>query len=119
MSNGYPNDPLPIVPAEQFFACDARAGTVIACTPNPKARKPAYRLEIDFGPLGIRTSSAQLTALYSAAELIGRQVLAVLNFAPRNIAGVESQCLVLGTDTPDGVVLLAVERPVANGSRVF
>jgi len=67
----------------------------------------------------LRTSSAQLTQLYTPEQLIGRQVVAVVNFAPRNVAGVESQCLVLGVDTPGGVALLAVERVVENGSRVY
>ena len=105
---------------ETFFACDLRVGTVVACALNPKARKPAYRLTIDLGPLGERTSSAQLTGLYTAEQLIGRQIVCVVNFPPRNIAGVDSQCLVLGTDAQDGaVVVLAVERSVANGSRIY
>jgi tRNA-binding protein len=75
---------------ETFFQVDVRVGRIVAATPNPKARKPAYRLEIDFGPLGMRTSSAQLTALYTPEQLVGRQVLAVVNFPPRRIAGVAS-----------------------------
>jgi len=110
---------LPTVPPESFFACELRAGTVVRCEPNVKARKPAYILTIDFGARGMRTSSGQFTRLYSPEQLIGRQVVGVLNFPPRNIAGVESQCLVLGFDTPDGVVLLQPERAVANGERVF
>ena len=107
------------VAPEIFFACDLRVGTVRSCEPNPKARKPAYVMSIDFGPeLGTRTSSAQLTDLYAAAELVGRQVVAVVNFPPKNVAGVESQCLVLGLHTDHGVVLLAVERAVPDGSRV-
>jgi tRNA-binding protein len=94
-------------------------GTVAACEINPKARKPAYKLTIDFGPLGLRTSSAQLIGLYSSEQLTGRQIIAVVNFPPRNIAGVESQCLILGADTPEGVVVLAAERAVANGSRIY
>lgn len=104
---------------ETFFEVDVRVGRVVAAALNPKARKPAYRLEIDFGPLGRRTSSAQLTALYSAEELIGRQVLGVVNFPPRRIAGVESQVLVLGVADADGaIVLLSVEREAPLGSRV-
>jgi tRNA-binding protein len=96
-----------------------RVGRVLAADLNPKARKPAYRLEIDFGPLGTRTSSAQLTALYRPDDLIDRQVLAVVNFPPRRIAGVESQVLVLGVADPDGnVILLATEREAPLGSRV-
>ena len=96
-----------------------RAGTIVACELNVKARKPAYKLSIDFGSLGTKTSSAQLTGLYSPEQLVGRQIIAVMNFAPRNVAGVESQCLVLGVDTPGGVALLAMERVVGNGSRVY
>jgi tRNA-binding protein len=110
---------LPAITPEQFFACDLRAGTIIACELNAKARKPSYKLTIDFGPLGTKTSSAQLTGLYAPEQLLGRQVIAVMNFPPRNVAGVESQCLVLGVDTPDGVALLALERVVENGSRVY
>ncbi len=109
--------PLPTIQTETFFACDLRVGTVVSCELNPKARKPAYRIEIDFGPLGLRTSSAQLTQLYTPEQLIGRQIVAMINFAPRNVAGVESQCLVLGVDTPGGVAVLAMERTVRNGSR--
>lgn len=110
---------LPTISTETFFVCELRAGTVMACSLNPKARKPAYRLEIDFGPHGRRSSSAQLTQLYTPEQMLGRQIVAVVNFAPRNVAGVESQCLVLGTDTLDGVVLLALERAVENGARVY
>ena len=114
------NDTPPApVPPETFFACDLRVGTVTACAPNAAARKPAYVLTIDFGPLGARTSSAQLTGLYQPDQLIGRQVVAVVNFPSRHVAGVESQCLVLGVDTPGGVTLLAMERPVENGARVY
>ena len=90
------------VAVETFFEVDIRVGRVLAAELNPKARKPAYRLDVDFGPLGTRTSSAQLTALYRPDDLIDRQVLAVVNFPPRRIAGVESQVLVLGVADPDG-----------------
>ncbi len=110
---------LPMVSAESFFGCELRAGTILECVPNTKARKPAYVLTIDFGPCGLRTSSGQFTRLYRADELIGRQIVGVLNFPPRNIAGIESQCLVLGFDSLEGVVLLTPERAVGNGERVF
>lgn len=109
---------LPTVPVDTFFSCDLRIGTVVACELNVKARKPSYALIIDFGPLGLFTSSAQLILLYNPEDLVGRQVVAVVNFPPRNVAGVESRCLVLGTETSEGVVLLDPERPVANGSRI-
>ncbi len=104
---------------DTFFEVDIRVGRVVAASLNPKARKPAYRMEIDFGPLGMRTSSAQLTALYTPEELIGRQVLAVVNFPPRRVAGVESQVLVLGVSDPDeAVILLSTEREAPLGARV-
>src|SRR3954453_13498416 len=81
---------------ETFFEVDVRVGRITAAALNPKARKPAYRLEGDFGPLGQRTSSAPLTELYTPDDLIGRQVLAVVTSPPRRVAGVESQVLVLG-----------------------
>lgn len=104
---------------ETFFEVDIRVGRVVAAVLNPKARQPAYRMELDFGPLGMRTSSAQLTALYTPEELIGRQVLAVVNFPPRRVAGVESQVLVLGVSDVNGaVILLSTEREAPLGSRV-
>ena len=104
---------------ETFFEVDIRVGRIVAAALNPKARKPAYRMEIDFGPLGVRTSSAQLTALYGPDDLVGRPVLAVVNFPPRRVAGVESQVLVLGvSDADDAVILLSVERDAPLGGRV-
>jgi tRNA-binding protein len=111
--------PSPTIPVEQFFGCDLRVGTVTACVPNAKARKPAYVLTLDFGPLGTKTSSAQITALYTPEQLIGRQVLAVINFAPRQVADITSECLTLAVDGDGGLVLLSLERPVANGMRVY
>jgi tRNA-binding protein len=102
-----------------FFSCDLRVGTVRSCEANRKARKPAYVMSIDFGhEIGTRVSSAQVTDLYPATDLVGRQVIAVVNFPPKNVAGVESQCLVLGLETERGVVLLCAERPVPDGTRV-
>ena len=110
---------LPETSVETFFEVDVRVGRIVAAALNPKARKPAYRLEIDFGPLGRRTSSAQLTDLYTPEDLIGRQILAVVNFPSRRVAGVESQVLVLGvSDERGAVILLAVEREASLGSRV-
>ena len=110
---------LPETSVETFFEVDVRVGRIVAATLNPKARKPAYRLEIDFGPLGRRTSSAQLTDLYAPDDLIGRQILAVVNFPPRRVAGVESQVLVLGVSDANGaVILLGLEREAPPGGRV-
>jgi tRNA-binding protein len=113
-------EPAAETSVETFFQVDIRVGRVISAEPLPKARKPAYRLEIDFGPIGVRQSSAQLVALYTAEQLVGRQVLGVVNFPPRRIAGFESQVLVLGVPNEDGdVILLGVERESPLGARVF
>jgi tRNA-binding protein len=105
---------------EQFGALDIRVGTVVDATPFPEARKPAIKLRIDFGPeLGVRQSSAQLTVHYTPPDLIGRQVVAVVNFPPRRIAGYESEVLVLGAmPTAQEVILLKADKPVANGTAI-
>jgi tRNA-binding protein len=106
--------------ADDFFAIDMRVGTVVEASDFPEARKPSLRLAIDFGPeLGVRRSSAQLTVHYRPEELLGRQVVAVVNIGTRRIAGFTSEVLVLGAmPTATEVVLLALERPVANGTRI-
>jgi tRNA-binding protein len=105
---------------EEFEQIEMRVGRVLEARDFPAARKPAYQLLIDFGPLGRRRSSAQLTAHYNAEELVGRQVIAVLNFPPRRIAGFDSEVLVLGVPDEGGeVVLLQPERAVPPGGRVF
>lgn len=105
---------------EDFAALDLRVGTIIDASPFPEARKPAIRLVIDFGPeLGRRQSSAQLTRYYAPPELVGRQVVAVVNFPPRRIAGFMSEVLVLGAVPTEGdVVLLALDQAVPNGARI-
>jgi len=105
---------------EDFAQLDLRVGRIIAAEPFPKARKPAYKLTIDFGPLGLRRSSAQLTDLYELDELPGRLVVAVVNFPPRRIAGFVSEVLVLGVPDAEGrVALLTPERDVPLGGRVY
>ena len=99
-----------------FEKVDIRTGTVIAAEPFPQARKPAYILTIDFGDLGTKRSSAQLTKLYQPDELVGKQVVAVVNFPPKQIATFMSECLILGAVSDDGTVtLLQTERVTENG----
>jgi tRNA-binding protein len=105
---------------QAFQTLDLRVGRVTRAEPNLKARKPAYQLWIDFGPLGEKRSSAQLTDVYQAEELVGRLVVAAMNLGTRLIAGVPSEVLVLGLPNEAGqVVLLAVEREVPLGGRVY
>ncbi|MDR2655962.1 MAG: tRNA-binding protein [Oscillospiraceae bacterium] len=101
-----------------FLSLDIRAGTIIKAEPFPKAHKPSYRLLIDFGEAGRKKSSAQITELYSPEDLTGRQVLAVVNFPPRQIADFISEVLVLGLYTPEGVALIQPDRPVENGAKL-
>lgn len=97
----------------------ALVGTVVSTQAQEGTRKPAYVLEIDFGPAGRRRSSAQVTDLYSPEKLVGRQVVALVDLPPKRIAGFVSECLVLGVPTPEGVVLLAPDRAVSDGAEVF
>lgn len=102
-----------------FEKVEIRTGTIIAATDFPEARKPAYKLAIDFGELGIKKSSAQITAHYPKEALVGKQIVAVINFPPKQIGPFISECLVLGAIQADGsVVLLQTEREVNNGLRI-
>jgi tRNA-binding protein len=102
-----------------FEKIDIRVGTIVEVAPFPRAKKPAFQLTIDFGPLGVRKSSAQITHHYTSDELNGKQVIAVVNFPPKNIAGFQSECLVLGVyDEQNQVVLLAPKSTVTNGQKI-
>lgn len=106
---------------DDFERVDIRVGTVVAAEPFPEARKPAYRLSVDFGPaIGVKRSSAQITKHYSLEELPGRKIAAVVNFPPRQIGPMMSEVLCLGfPDEDGGVVLLGVDRDVPNGGKLF
>lgn len=104
---------------EDFLKVDIRVGTILEVNDFPKARKPAYQLVIDFGELGIKKSSAQITDLYSKEDLLNRQVQAIVNFKPRQIANFMSECLVLGLYNEDGhVVLLRASDAIKNGEQI-
>jgi tRNA-binding protein len=103
---------------EDFIKIDIRVGTILEVQEFPNARNPSYRLKIDFGPLGVKKSSAQITRRYKRSELQGLQVLAVVNFPEKQIANFMSQCLLLGAVDGDDVVLLRPEDKVANGTAV-
>jgi tRNA-binding protein len=103
-----------------FEKVDLRVGTILEVRDFPEARKPAYVLSVDFGDFGIKTSSAQITGNYSKEELVGRQVLAVINFPRKQIAHVRSECLTTGVPDERGeVVLISPDRRVPNGGRLF
>ena len=114
-------DRPPTIAFDDFLAVDVRVGTIVAAEPFPEARKPAYRLRIDFGAaIGVKTSSAQITRHYRSDELVGRQVAAVVNFPPRQIGPFLSEVLTLGFPDADGeVVLIGPDRPTPNGGRLF
>ena len=104
---------------DDFLKLDVRAGTIIDAKPFPKARKPAYQLKIDFGEeIGTKRSSAQITERYAPEDLVGKQILAVVNFPPRQIADFLSEVLVLGTYSEGGVVLIAPDKEVKNGDKL-
>ena len=106
---------------DDFLKVDVRVGTIARVEPFPEARKPAYKLYVDFGPeIGERKSSAQVTRHYTAEELVGRQVAAVVNFPPKQIGPFRSEILVLGFSDADGeVVMIEPTRPVPDGGRLF
>ncbi len=103
---------------EDFIKVDLRVGTIIKVNDFPEARQPAYQLTIDFGELGIKKSSAQITTLYTKEELLNRQIVAVVNFPKKQIANFMSECLVMGAVNGNDVMLLKPEQMVKNGSTV-
>lgn len=111
---------IPTITWTDFEKVEIRVGTVLTAERFPEARNPAYMLTIDFGPLGVKQTSAQITKRYDPKDLVGRQVLAVTNFPPKKIAGFRSEVLVLGAVPGEGdVVLLDVDERVPNGTRVL
>jgi len=114
-------DPPPTIAFDDFLKVDVRVGTIVSAEPFPQARKPAYRLTIDFGPaIGVKKSSAQITRHYRLEDLVGRQVAAVVNFAPRQIGPFMSEVLTLGFPDAQGeVVLIAPNLRAPDGGRLF
>lgn len=112
-------NPAEEITFEEFLRVRMITGTIVEARVNPKARVPAFVIEIDFGPHGRRTSSAQLTRNYTPESLVGKQIVAVTNFPPKRIAGVKSEVLILGAvSESSGVVLLEPTFPVENGARI-
>ena len=100
---------------EKVMLC---AGTVLRVEEFPEARKPAWKLWVDFGPHGVRKTSAQVKQLYTAEQLVGRQIVGVINFPPKQVGPFRSEFLLTGFPTDEGVVITAIERPVPNGTRL-
>lgn len=108
-----------IINWDDFQKVDIRIGTILSAEVFKEVRNPSYKLSIDFGELGIKKSSAQITALYSTEELIGKQICAVVNFPPKQIANIMSECLVLGgLGIEKDVVLLTIDKKMKNGSKI-
>ena len=104
---------------EDFIKVDIRIGTITEVKEFPKAKKPAFQILIDFGTIGVKKSSAQITELYTKEKLLGKQVIAIINFNPRQIANFISECLILGVYNKDGhVVLLQTSQPIKNGEQI-
>lgn len=109
-----------MINVDDFDKVDMRVGTIIEVKENKKARHPAYALKIDFGPeIGVKKSSAQITALYAPEDLLNQQVICCVNLEPMHIGSVKSEARILGSDSEQGVVLLRLTEPVKNGDRIF
>ena len=108
-----------MITIDDFKKVDMRVGTIIEADDNEKAKKRAYKLKVDFGELGIKNSSAQITNVYKKEDLIGKKVIAVVNFPPIKIGDINSEVLVLGVDSPNGVILLSIDDAAENGKRVY
>ncbi len=110
---------LDTISFEDFTKVDIRTGTIIDVSDFPKAHKPAYQLSIDFGSLGIKKSSAQITGIYTKEDLLNKQIIAIINFKPKQIANFISECLVLGVANTDGdILLLQTSAPTINGAQI-
>ena len=107
-----------LISFDDFQKVDIRVGTIIEVNDFIKARIPAYQLKIDFGTLGIKKSSAQITQLYSKKELLNKQVIAIINFKPKQIANFKSECLILGIQNEKDVILLYMRKNAKNGTKV-
>ena len=115
----YKKSAITMLSFDEFLKIDIRVGTILAAEPLLKARKPAFKLKIDFGEIiGIKQSSAQITDLYEVDTLVQTQIMAVVNFPPKKIAGFKSEVLVLGVSSEEGIVLLRPEKKVKNGERM-
>jgi len=111
---------MDIISWNDFEKVELRVGTIIEALPFPEARKPAYKLKVDFGDAGIRKSSAQITNLYKPEELVGKQVIGVINFAPKQIGPFISECLVTGFANEKGEIVLAVpDKNLKNGAKLM
>ncbi len=108
----------PTITWDDFQRVQLVAGTIVQVEPFAEARKPAYRIQVDFGPFGVKKTSAQVCALYAPGDLVGRQVVGVINFPEKQIGPMRSQFLLTGFETADGVVITTLERPVPDGTRM-
>ena len=107
-----------MITLDDFNRIEMRVGTITSASINKGARKPAYKLKIDFGELGIKNSSAQITELYQPADLVGKQVIAVMNFEPIRISEIKSEVRILGAETPSGIILLSLDKETPNGALI-